>query len=48
MIGMGFMHVKVIFGRGVYMAAMVNYGPILMKFDTKINAYTKLLSAEFH
>ena len=36
------MHVKVIFGRGVYMGAMVNYGPILMKFGTKITTYIKL------
>ena len=42
---MGFMHVKVIFGRGVYMGAMVNCGPILIKFDTKIDNCTELLKA---
>ena len=45
---MGFMHINVIFGRGVYMGAMVNRGPILIKFGTKIGISTKLLWTEFH
>ena len=42
------MHVKVIFGRGVYMGAMVSYGPIFMKFGRQIFADIKLICAKFH
>ena len=44
---MEFMHVKVIFGTGVYMGAMVNRGSIFIKFGTKIDTYTELLCTVF-
>ena len=39
--------VVVIFGYFTYMGPRVNYGPIRLKFDTKINATKILVSAEF-
>ena len=47
-ISTGFMHVKIIFGIGVYMGAMVNRGPIFIKFGAKSDTCTRLLFTKFY